>query len=77
MSCQLEFVRGLFKMHHLWDQTARKGYISRLQRIRTNDEAFREKIYDDHHKIDSPLLLLDNFDIILEIIVSDQLHLID
>uniref|UniRef100_A0A182IES3 Uncharacterized protein n=1 Tax=Anopheles arabiensis TaxID=7173 RepID=A0A182IES3_ANOAR len=41
------------------------------------DEAFRKQMYGDHHKIDSPLLLLDNFDIILQIIVSDQLHLID
>uniref|UniRef100_A0A453YZC7 Transposase domain-containing protein n=1 Tax=Anopheles gambiae TaxID=7165 RepID=A0A453YZC7_ANOGA len=40
-------------------------------------EGFKNRAYGDHHKLDSPLLDLDEFDIIIQIIVADSLHLID
>ncbi|XP_049291232.1 uncharacterized protein LOC125768080 [Anopheles funestus] len=41
------------------------------------DERFRMRVYGDHHKFDSPILNLDNLDLISQIIVGDSLHLID
>lgn len=39
------------------------------------DEGFRAKIYEDHHKTDSPLLKL-NIDMIQKIPIADSLHLL-
>ncbi|XP_049294362.1 uncharacterized protein LOC125769615 isoform X1 [Anopheles funestus] len=41
------------------------------------DEGFRMRVYGDHHKFDSPILNLDNLDLISQIIVGDSLNLID
>ncbi|EDO64205.2 AGAP002950-PA [Anopheles gambiae str. PEST] len=41
------------------------------------DRHIRKRKYGGHHKLDSPLLLLNNFDLVKQIIVCDQLHLID
>ncbi|XP_049293069.1 uncharacterized protein LOC125768857 [Anopheles funestus] len=41
------------------------------------DEGFRMRIYGEHHKIDSPLLKLENFDMVKQVIVADPLHLLD
>ncbi|XP_049293803.1 uncharacterized protein LOC125769244 [Anopheles funestus] len=41
------------------------------------DDGFRKRMYGSHHKFDSPLLDLDDFDMIKQVIVADILHLID
>ncbi|XP_052888929.1 uncharacterized protein LOC128297340 [Anopheles moucheti] len=41
------------------------------------DEGFRMCIYGPHHKFESPLVHLDNFDIVKQVIVGDSLHIID
>ncbi|XP_052891199.1 uncharacterized protein LOC128299314 [Anopheles moucheti] len=41
------------------------------------DQGFRMRIYGEHHKIDSPLLKLENFDMVKQVIVADALHLLD
>uniref|UniRef100_A0A182YRB3 CCHC-type domain-containing protein n=1 Tax=Anopheles stephensi TaxID=30069 RepID=A0A182YRB3_ANOST len=45
--------------------------------LERTDHGFRLRIYEGHHKYCTPLLKLNNFDIIKQIIVADQLHLID
>ena len=41
------------------------------------DEDFRSKKDEEHHKLDSPLLKLNNIDMVESFPVSDSLHLID
>ncbi|XP_052899213.1 uncharacterized protein LOC128305682 [Anopheles moucheti] len=41
------------------------------------DKEFRMRTYGNHHKEDSPLIHLINFDIIQQVTVADPLHLID
>uniref|UniRef100_A0A182ICM1 Uncharacterized protein n=1 Tax=Anopheles arabiensis TaxID=7173 RepID=A0A182ICM1_ANOAR len=50
--------------------------IATMFPARTN-EAFRGMEYGEHHKETTPLIKLDNFDIVEDVIVSDRLHLID
>lgn len=42
-----------------------------------NNEDFRERKYGQHHKNDSPLLELENIDIVEDFPACDSLHLID
>lgn len=41
-----------------------------------NDKDLRAKKYEEHHKLDSPLLKL-NIDMIEDYLVADSIHLID
>ncbi|XP_049293406.1 uncharacterized protein LOC125769048 [Anopheles funestus] len=41
------------------------------------DEGFRMRRYGLHHKFETPLVYLDNFDLVKQIIVGDSLHIID
>lgn len=48
-----------------------------LHAPKRTDKAFRSNAYSNHCKAVTPLLKLDEFDIIEDIIVADKLHLID
>uniref|UniRef100_A0A182W2I6 DUF4806 domain-containing protein n=1 Tax=Anopheles minimus TaxID=112268 RepID=A0A182W2I6_9DIPT len=54
----------------------RMTFSSWIEPERT-DHRFRMRAYERYHKIESPLLKLDNFNIIKQVIVADPLHLID
>ncbi|XP_035909213.1 uncharacterized protein LOC118510917 isoform X1 [Anopheles stephensi] len=51
--------------------------FSSYTELERTDHGFKLRIYEGHHKYCTPLLKLNNFDIIKQIIVADQLHLID
>uniref|UniRef100_A0A182W6A9 DUF4218 domain-containing protein n=1 Tax=Anopheles minimus TaxID=112268 RepID=A0A182W6A9_9DIPT len=54
----------------------RMTFSSWIEPERT-DHRFRMRAYERYHKIESPLLKLDNFNIVKQVIVADPLHLID
>lgn len=59
-----------------WDRRGRHMSYPRIHCARRTDNSFRNKVDEDHHKEDTPLIKLP-IDLIQDIPIADPLHLLD
>uniref|UniRef100_A0A182NN00 Uncharacterized protein n=1 Tax=Anopheles dirus TaxID=7168 RepID=A0A182NN00_9DIPT len=63
-------------VHGKYHSTTRTVAFAGIHAPRRTDQGFRENTYPGHRKTITPLLDLQNFDMIQDIIVADELHIL-